>query len=339
MSTEEISIHSTYGSAFIGLVVSAVLYGITILQTYLYYRNYPRDPRYLKILVLLVWLWDTLHLALCTTAVYWYLISNFNNVPALKQLTWSMELQTDCNGIVGLLVQCFFAKRVWSMSQNIFLVSIIVFLATIHFALGIVFTVYSFRFSTVDGFAKLIWVTSAGIGSAAAADVLIAASLCYYLSKSRTGFKRTDSLIHTLIIYSLTTGLMTSLIDVVIIISFATMPQNYVWLAFFWIVGRCYVNSFLAALNSRESLRERVAAREASLLQLSPLTTGNINATDISKSDRLQTQASTIYRSVSDLSKPPLAVSIRTDTVYKSDYPESPTSGTSTAPPILCTMG
>ncbi|KAJ6619503.1 hypothetical protein B0H10DRAFT_2025927 [Mycena sp. CBHHK59/15] len=32
------SLQSTFGSAFIGLVVSAILYGVTILQTYLYYR-------------------------------------------------------------------------------------------------------------------------------------------------------------------------------------------------------------------------------------------------------------------------------------------------------------
>ncbi|PPQ72296.1 hypothetical protein CVT26_007127 [Gymnopilus dilepis] len=78
------------------------------------------------------------------------------------------------------------------------------------------------------------WVTSAGMGSAAAADITIAVSLCYYLMKSRTGFKRsvtplgsnvhstesaerpfqlnrTDSLISTLMIYSLTTGLVTRL--------------------------------------------------------------------------------------------------------------------------------
>ncbi|KAJ3824267.1 hypothetical protein F5880DRAFT_407776 [Lentinula raphanica] len=91
------------------------------------------------------------------------------------------------------------------------------------------------------------WVTSAGIGSAAAADVIIAGSLCFYLSKSRTGYKKTDSLISTLIVYSLTTGLITSLIGVVIVVTFATMPNDYVWLAFFWIDGKCYVNSCLAA--------------------------------------------------------------------------------------------
>ncbi|KAF9267527.1 hypothetical protein L218DRAFT_955399 [Marasmius fiardii PR-910] len=227
------SIDTRYGSAFIGLILSSILYGVTILQT-----NYPKDPRYIKIML-----------------------------------------------------------------------------------------------PSVAAFGQLVWVTGAGIGSAAAADILIAASLCYYLSKSRTGFKRTDSLISTLIIYTLTTGLMTSIIDIIIIIAFTTMPTNYVWLAFFWIVGRCYVNSLLAALNSRDSLRGRVAAREGSFLQLSPLTTGNVMQT--TRSGEHQTQG-TPYRSFADLhQKPPLAVTIQTDTVYKADYLDSPASGTS-APAVLC---
>lgn len=246
------------------------------------------------------------------------------------ELTWSMELQTDCNGLVALIVQCFFARRVWLLSQNVYLVSAIVLLSCVHFGLGIVFTVSSFQLTSVLGFTQLVWVTSAGIGSAAAADVLIAASLCYYLSRSRTGFKRTDSVISTLIIYTLTTGLMTSVIDIIIVIAFTTMPTNYVWLAFFWIVGRCYVNSLLAALNSRETLRERVAAHEGSFLQLSPIISGNVIQTTRSGDQQ------TPYRSFSDLhQKPALAVTIQTDTVYRADYLDSPASGTS-APAIHC---
>ncbi|KAK0449243.1 hypothetical protein EV421DRAFT_1400578 [Armillaria borealis] len=117
----------------------------------------------------------------------------------------------------------------------------------------------SFRLGSMGEFQQLIWVTSAGNGSSAAADILIAASLCFYLSRNRTGHRKTDSLITTLIAYSLATGLVSSLIRVVIVITFATMPNNYIWLAFCWIGGKCYVNSFLASLNCRDSLREKAA--------------------------------------------------------------------------------
>ncbi|KAJ4001716.1 hypothetical protein F5050DRAFT_1247197 [Lentinula boryana] len=148
--------NSTYGSAFVGLIVSATLYGATILQVYLYYRNYPKDARFLKVLVFTLCIFDTMQLVLCVTALYWYLITNYNNPSVLDQLTWSMELQTDCNGVIALLVECFFARRVWLMSSNMYLVTIIVILAAIHFVLGIVFTVDSFRLVNNTEFGNLI---------------------------------------------------------------------------------------------------------------------------------------------------------------------------------------
>ncbi|KAJ3755966.1 hypothetical protein EV360DRAFT_85391 [Lentinula raphanica] len=78
------------------------------------------------------------------------------------------------------------------------------------------------------------------------------------------------------------------------------MPNDYVWLAFFWIDGKCYVNSCLAALNSRESLREKASPQDGSFLQLS----------------RVQATTST-----SD--GPRLAITVHTDTVFKTDYTES----------------
>jgi len=283
------------------------------LQTYLYFRNYPKDPKYIKLLVFGLWILDTLQLTLCATAMYWYLITNYNKPTALEHLTWSMELQTDCNGVIALLVECFFARRVWIMSSNKYLVSLIVMLAAVHFGLGIVFTVYSFQMNTIQGFNHLIWVTSAGIGSATAADLLIAGALCFYLHKSRTGFKKTDSLISVLIVYTVSTGLITSIIGIAIVVTFAMMPNEYVWLALFWIDGKCYVNSCLAALNCRESLRERAAPLDGSFLhwQLSPLQNGSLDTSRSrstgSRSDRL-------------------AIRVQTNTIYNSDFPESPSN-------------
>ncbi|EKM79403.1 hypothetical protein AGABI1DRAFT_128554 [Agaricus bisporus var. burnettii JB137-S8] len=70
-----------------------------------------------------------------------YLIVNFRDDEALGKATWSLSLQTDCNGLIGLIVECFFARRVWILSKNILLVLLIVILAFVHFGLGVVFTV------------------------------------------------------------------------------------------------------------------------------------------------------------------------------------------------------
>jgi len=312
-------INVTYGSAFIGLVAGAILYGVTLLQTFLYYRTYPQDSRFIKILVFVVWILDTAHLVLCTVAMYWYLVMNFNNPEALNKTSWSMNLQTDCNGLIGLIVECFFARRVWIMSGNLWLTGLIVLLSCVHFGLGIVFTVEGFFLVQTSKFGQLIWVTSAGLGSAAAADIIIACALCYYLTKNRTGFSRTDSLITTLIAYSLTTGLITSVLAFIAVVTFATMPTNFIWLAFFWILGKCYVNSLLAALNSRDFLRGKVAPRDITLLQISPFhaITSNID--------------SPIAEVHYSPEKPvPSKISVHIQTVSKTDYDYTPAINTST---------
>ncbi|KAJ7459768.1 histone acetylation protein-domain-containing protein [Mycena latifolia] len=260
-----VSLQSTFGSAFVGLIASAVLYGVTILQT-----NYPNDSKILKWMV----------------AILWVLILNFNNPAILTSTTWSMNVQTDFN-----------------VSRNIFLTLVIFVLSIIHFGVWLFLRwrewinneVLSFifrRMRDADTTDTGQWVTSAGLGSAAACDMLIGISLCYYLSKSRTGFSRTDNLISTLMTYSLTTGFLTGIVACLVVVTFATMPDKFVYVAFIFLSGKCgcfdwiiimllvevillgYVNSVLAALSrNRESLRER-AHHDGSFLNLSGFPSG-----------------------------------------------------------------
>ncbi|EIW59056.1 uncharacterized protein TRAVEDRAFT_71266 [Trametes versicolor FP-101664 SS1] len=252
------SLDNTFGAALIGLIVGAVLFGITILQTFTYFGNYNEDSRIVKSLVIILTVLDALHLVLCTRTIYWYLITNFTDADNLDKTTWSMALQTDCNGLIGLIVEVFFARRVWMMSHNWLITGVILVLAALHFGLGVVFTAQSFILGRFSKFKSLTWVTCLGLGAAAAADILIAGAMCYYLYRKRTGLKKTDSLVTTLMLYSINTGLATSIIGTISVISFGAMPTNFVWLGFFWIMGKCYVNSFLALLNSRDRLREKV---------------------------------------------------------------------------------
>jgi hypothetical protein len=78
----------TVGAAFIGLVGSAILYGMTNLQTYIYYNRFPRDWVFHKVFVGVLWALDTFHLALTVHLVYHYLVKNFGNSAALINIVW-----------------------------------------------------------------------------------------------------------------------------------------------------------------------------------------------------------------------------------------------------------
>jgi len=89
---------------------------------------------------------------------------------------------------------------------------------------------------------------------AAAGDVLIAFILCWILQSSRTGFKRSDTVITKLIAFSINTGLVTSICALLSLITIVVFPGAFIYITFYFTLGRLYSNSLLATLNARQSL-------------------------------------------------------------------------------------
>jgi len=57
--------------------------------------------------------------------------------------------------------------------------------------------------------------------------------------------------------HSVSSGLLTSVLATGMLVSFVAWGSSFMYIALFWLMGKCYVNSFLAMLNSRDTLRER----------------------------------------------------------------------------------
>jgi len=205
---------------------------------------------------------DTLHLTLISHSMYYYLISNFDNPPALASAVWSFNAEVSVNGLIGLIVECFFARRLLRLSGGsrvgYFLAGLVCFLSLIHFGLGVFFTERLFALGLFSKFPELTWITKVGLGSAAACDLIIAVGLCWYLYQSRTGYRKTDSLIVTLMLYTLNCGLLTGIGAAMVVITFSVFPTTLFFMAFFWILGKLYCNSCVAMLNSRQALRGKL---------------------------------------------------------------------------------
>ncbi|KAH9999613.1 hypothetical protein BJV74DRAFT_161685 [Russula compacta] len=260
MSCSAVDIQTTNGPGFIGIFVSSVLYGVSICQTWMYYWHYrKRDSKALIGFVGLLFVLDTLHTVLCVYMMYWYLIVNFGNVAKLNADMWALNAQVIVNAFICYLVQIFYARRLYIMSKNIVVPVIVVLLGGVTLADGFIYAAEAARLEQYSRFNTLIWVISTGSGSSAVADILIALSMCWCLYRKKTGLSNTDSIIMTLIIYSIVTGLLTSILATVTLITFVLSPFTLLTLAFYGPMGRCYVNSLLAVLNNRDFLRERTA--------------------------------------------------------------------------------
>jgi len=124
------------------------------------------------------------------------------------------------------------------------------------------------RFSS---FHSLTWIICVGMTAGALADLLIAATMSWSLYHKRTGFARTDSIIMTLMAYSINSGLLISLLAVAMTISFVVSSKSLIWLAIYWTMSKCYVNSLLAMLNSRDYVRDRAASHPDEALNMSSI--------------------------------------------------------------------
>jgi hypothetical protein len=254
-----IDITNTVGSSLVGALISAILYGLTSLQTYLYFLYYPKDTFGTKALVTTIWVLDTVHTAFMSICVYHYLVSNYFNPIALASGHWSLFVSVALNVVVACIVQTFFVIRIFRLCgpKSRWIVTAILSLTVLaHFAFGIETVVYLFikKFLVKLPEISLIAATPFAI-FAVLSDILIAGSLCYLLHGSRTGFKRTDTMVSTLIIYAINRCLLTSVVAVVEVIVFSALPHSLWYLAIDFVIGKLYANSLLATLNCRVAIR------------------------------------------------------------------------------------
>ncbi|KAK0238293.1 hypothetical protein EDD85DRAFT_950513 [Armillaria nabsnona] len=87
------SLGMTMGTIFFGLMITAMLHGISVPQLVIYYRRYSKDPRLFRYSIGLFWFLDTVQLALAINALYFYLVSSHGNYQALLQLNWQAMIR------------------------------------------------------------------------------------------------------------------------------------------------------------------------------------------------------------------------------------------------------
>ncbi|PPQ70253.1 hypothetical protein CVT24_013078 [Panaeolus cyanescens] len=209
-----IVITDTYGASLLGAFATAVLYGLTTLQTYFYFVFYPKDSKSNKALIWVIWLLDTVQMILVIMCMYHYLITNYANPAVLPVGHWTL-----------------FPPKIFAATP---------------FA---IFAVLS--------------------------DILIAAALCVLLHGSKTGMKRTNAIITTLIIFAINRCLLTSVVAIIEVIVFAVKPHSLWFIGFDFVIGKLYANSLLATLNSRAVIRDKNS------------TSGGVNSVHVSDNTNL----------------------------------------------------
>ncbi|KAG9309796.1 hypothetical protein JVU11DRAFT_10172 [Chiua virens] len=199
-------------------------------------------------------------------AAYTYLVTDIANPAGLGLIVWSLIVEVIFNGFTAFFVQSFLAMRVYRLSNKSLLATGSVMILVVgEFVLVLVYAYKALHLATFVELTTLKPISMAVNAVAAAGDVLIAIFLCFMLQRSRTGFRRSDTMINKLILFSINTGLLTSICAVASLISIAASSDTFIYIAFYFCLGRLYCNSLLATLNARKGLRGESREEEMSL--------------------------------------------------------------------------
>ncbi|KIM85099.1 hypothetical protein PILCRDRAFT_817951 [Piloderma croceum F 1598] len=208
---------------------------------------------------------DAFQLGLVSHAVYFYLVSNYANPIELTHVVWSFRVSPRCQMVTIVTVQALYARRLWKLAQIggpgfkskivPWIVTLLVIAAT-----GICIAVSKLIYTIKDftQFDLIKWATFLGLITASVVDILIAASLCFTLRRLRTGMAKTNSVLNSLMLYFLNTGVLTSLCSLSAVSLYAAYPHNFIFLAVEFPMTKLYVNAFIAMFNARHRLQAAI---------------------------------------------------------------------------------
>ncbi|KAH9080266.1 hypothetical protein EDB83DRAFT_2513186 [Lactarius deliciosus] len=254
---------NTIGAVVLGWGISSLIFGMLCIQVWTYYQRYPNDHWSYKVLVLALWALEALHQIFVGHIVWFYLVENFgSSLVFLRPPVWTLSAQTLLGSLIGTIVKICFGMRVWKFSRGNYLVTgLIISMAVAQFATAIVYTLRTFHLLVAQA-DQIKTIGSAALSLGMVTDVFTAASLSYFLHKMRTGFKRSDTLINRLIIYSVNTGALTSVFSAAVLASYNLMPSNLIYIALYFVLSKLFANSCVGTLNTRRFIHGRGTDRE-----------------------------------------------------------------------------
>ncbi|KAF8204382.1 hypothetical protein K438DRAFT_558916 [Mycena galopus ATCC 62051] len=281
---------------YAGTYLAGVFYGLTTHQTFVYFRRSRRDPIYTRLLaslratftpmqwfsanagsnfmvsslkfleILLEWfeyrILDTLHAVLAAVALRKLTEESIVNPLSILSNTvpWTMTFSLFMMSLGDSGVRGFYCYRIWRLSQkNWILTSVAIFPVICALVAGLYCTSRTVKTTGLQAL-DLVDELDATLISICVADSILAGFLCVLLWNSRSGIRRTNSVISTLILYTVTTGLLTTVVAIATLIIMLSMKETFAYAGAFYMLSKLYFSSLLATLNRREKIRTQMDA-------------------------------------------------------------------------------
>ncbi|KAE9401382.1 hypothetical protein BT96DRAFT_974806 [Gymnopus androsaceus JB14] len=250
---------NTLGAIIIGIPLAIMFSGVLIVACIMYWRSTkPTDTWRMSCIVSSLLVLDLFHsCALWASAWKWFITNRGmdpDNIPVMASLSVLVS------GISALIVHSMYSWRIFLFSKRKYWLALpIMALAVVRFVLVTSVTAYMIKIPSFEAFGRsgARFVFTAGVGLSCIVDALITGTMMIILRQSREQSVSLDSVIDSLVLYTLETGSAAVIATIAMLIAWLVMPDNLIFLALNFIIAKLYANSIVAMLNYRQSLRQR----------------------------------------------------------------------------------
>ncbi|KAF7326992.1 hypothetical protein MSAN_02493000 [Mycena sanguinolenta] len=245
------------GPLVLGYMWSYCLYGVLLVQTYMYLERFPNDRLGLKILVWVMFFFETLFTVFMTIAAWSMFGNGWGDPNSILQFNWTWGLLPLLSGVHSGLAQGFYIWRIWHLTKQLWIplpitLAVLAQLSGLYW-FSIKFNIAHWRISSLP---PLSGAVSTWLIGSAACDVLITLALTSILwrRKKEAAFAETSGILNRLIRLSIETGALTSLTAIVESILWLGWERFYYHFTLFLMLGKLYSNVLMATLNCRNPM-------------------------------------------------------------------------------------
>ncbi|KAJ7124494.1 hypothetical protein C8R44DRAFT_875520 [Mycena epipterygia] len=254
---------STYGVWLVALFLETFLYGMGVLQTWIYFADRPTDTRSIKSMVLIVLALETIQVVFFFRSSYFRFVDRFGEIQI--DLIWADSLQLLAAYLSAFTVQIYFASRIHKLTKNRARFSLsaigiytILTLAVVQILAGIAQTILSYELRSFEKLGETKAITTLQAASSLAADLLITTYLCVFLKNQKGEMMKTNTMMDMLIHDAINRGTLTALSSGATMVLFLALPDTFWFFLGLAPSSKLYMNSMLATLNMRKRTREKL---------------------------------------------------------------------------------
>ncbi|KAF8237127.1 hypothetical protein L208DRAFT_1249021 [Tricholoma matsutake] len=243
------------GPLLVGIFFNTYLYGLVTFQYASYHATSLNDPAWIKLFVFSLFVLDTFHSASLIYMAWVFCVENFSKPAVLREIMWPYPFTVIVISMTAFLTHMFLAYRVFRLKKNTFVYGVMLLLSAASWVTGVICGTYCWRVKSLM-VTEIRSLVTAWLCLEVGADALVSGKfLSVVLSRSRTGFHKSDTVLNRLIRGSVQTGLFAGIFSIITLVCFLKSPRTQFFGMFGIPISRMYSNTLMDTLLVRHRLR------------------------------------------------------------------------------------